>query len=606
MCPRQRSKEKKKDPAEESLFAAAAFLAGHPLFAPLKEATVIVHKDSHGNECPKEGWAVVRKDGYIHVRPARKLKEEHWQYILAHELLHLGLGHFHPRPNPREWNHACCVFVNKFLQDLKIGQAPERVSGKIELPGQDEESIYARFCREGVPREFMGLSTAGENCADMVFAEDSSNQSWRYLNKRSYEDLLADGLRTAVVSAVNVAGGLEPHLGADQKLKTVAQRAHSWFISSYPLLGALAASFKIIEDVNVCHNLEVCIAAIDSEMKEIYINPGPKLDEYQMRFVLGHELLHVGLRHESRRHGRDPYLWNVACDYVINGWLVEMGVGELPHVGGLYDHTLKGMSAEEIYLRIVSDVRRYRKLATLRGVGLGDVLEHRHPDWSQAGVDLDEFYRGCLADGLRFHEQAGRGTLPSGLVEEIRALTQPAIPWDVELAQWFDNYFAPLEKVRSYLRPSRRQSASPDIPRARYVPQEGALDGRTFGVILDTSGSMDRKLLAKALGSIASYSVAREIPFARVIFCDAAPYDEGYMPPEQIAESVRVKGRGGTTLQPGVNLLESAKDFPEKGPLLIITDGCCDRLVIRREHAFLIPYGRHLPFMPKGKVFYIR
>jgi hypothetical protein len=40
---------------------------------------------------------------------------------------------------------------------------------------------------------------------------------------------------------------------------------------------------------------------------------------------------------DIERLGRDPYLWNVACDYVINGWLVEMGLGELPKVGAIYD-----------------------------------------------------------------------------------------------------------------------------------------------------------------------------------------------------------------------------------------------------------------------------
>jgi predicted metal-dependent peptidase len=128
-------------------------------------------------------------------------------------------------------------------------------------------------------------------------------------------------------------------------------------------------------------------------------------------------------------------------------------------------------------------------------------------------------------------------------------------------------------------------------------------DGRTFGVVLDTSGSMDRKLLAKALGAIASYALARDVPRVRVVFCDAVAYDEGYLSPEDIADRVRVRGRGGTVLQPGIDLLERAEDFPKDGPLLVITDGACDRLHIRREHAFLLPEGRHLPFVPKGQVF---
>jgi len=190
-------------------------------------------------------------------------------------------------------------------------------------------------------------------------------------------------------------------------------------------------------------------------------------------------------------------------------------------------------------------------------------------------------------------------------VEEIRALAQPPIQWDVELAQWFDEHFRPIEKTRSYSRASRRQSSTPDIPRPHYVPSHGDEENRTFGVVLDTSGSMDRTLLAKALGAIASYSISRDVGRVRVLFCDAVTYDQGYMPPEALLERVQVKGRGGTVLQPAIDILHEAKDFPKSGPILIITDGFCDRLSIQREHAFLIPnYGR-LPFIPKGKVFRI-
>ncbi|WP_231934729.1 hypothetical protein [Micromonospora viridifaciens] len=72
---------------------------------------------------------------------------------------------------------------------------------------------------------------------------------------------------------------------------------------------------------------------------------------------------------------------------------------------------------------------------------------------------------------------------------------------------------------------------------------------------------------------------------------------------EEIAGRVRVRGRGGTVLQPGVRLLERADDFPADGPILVITDGECDVLRIRRDHAFLVPRGARLPFSPRGPVF---
>ena len=52
----------------------------------------------------------------------------------------------------------------------------------------------------------------------------------------------------------------------------------------------------------------------------------------------------------------------------------------------------------------------------------------------------------------------------------------------------------------------------------------------------------------------------------RVFFADADCYDQGYMVPEDIAGKVKIKGRGGTILQPAIDALEKEKDFPKDGP----------------------------------------
>jgi hypothetical protein len=69
---------------------------------------------------------------------------------------------------------------------------------------------------------------------------------------------------------------------------------------------------------------------------------------------------------------------------------------------------------------------------------------------------------------------------------------------------------------------------------------------------------------------------------------------------------MQVRGRGGTVLQAGVDLLERADDFPVDGPILIITDGYCDVVRVRREHAYLVPAGARLPFTPRGPVFRVQ
>ena len=295
-------------------------------------------------------------------------------------------------------------------------------------------------------------------------------------------------------------------------------KASKWFINHYPLLGGLASHFKIIEDHNYCYKNDIQIAAIDVTCAEIYLNPAANLSLEEWKFVLAHEYLHAGLMHHERCNGREHYLWNVACDFVINGWLHELQIGSMPTEGLLYDPELKGLSAESIYDRILSDIRKYEKLGTFRGYHKGDIIGTASRKDAN-GISLDDFCRNALQQGLEYHISSGRGLIPAGLIEEIRALAMPPIPWDVALAKWFDIYFAPLEKHRTYARPSRRQASTPDIPRPRYAPLDIPVDSRTFGVVIDTSGSMEAKTIGKALGSIASYSVAHDVPFARYSFC---------------------------------------------------------------------------------------
>ncbi len=572
----------------------------HPIFAPLLlRVHVYRRKDT---QCPEDGWAVT-ENGVIDAHHTRRGTPEEWAYVIGHALLHLAFDHFHIGEKSMEWNTACDVVVAKFLADLKFGRCPDDMRADFgELAAMGEERLFERFRRDGIPKELQAIGTAGARSGDLFWTPQPMDGEER----KSWTRAFAAGLVASVASAVRVAGGYEAALGAEKELLSTAEQARRWFVNSYPLVGALAAAFTIVEAPEDVRRLGITVAAVAAEAKEIYVNPAAALSLAEAKFVLAHELLHVGLRHEARRQGRDPHLWNVACDYVINGWLHEMDLGAMPAFGGLHDEELKGLSADAIYDRLAVDLRRNRKLATFRGIGACDILEGPRGDWwaREDAMTLDDFYRRALAQGLMYHNEQGRGLLPAGLLEEIRALDRPPIPWDVELARWFDEQFPAEERIRTYARLSRRQSATPDIPRPRYVaPPDDA--NRTFAVVLDTSGSMERTLLGNCLGTIASYALARDVRAVRLIFCDAAAYDQGYVAPETIAERVKVKGRGGTVLQPAIDLLERALDFPDGGPILVITDGNCDRLRVRNEHAYLLPRGHSLPFVPKGKVFYV-
>ncbi|MBP2230408.1 putative metal-dependent peptidase [Azospirillum agricola] len=595
------------DPATLAFRDGVALLAGHPLTAPLLHAAHLIRGKDRPWPYGATAWCVVTPAGDIICNPARRGTPQEWARAVAHALLHLGMEHFQDKANPRLWNAACDVVVCRLLDGFGIrsdsgGDAAGEAVDPALVPDAGEAELYGWMVAQGCPDSVWALGTAGPH-PDMV---DAPVERWR--GKVRWADLFVDGMREAVRRAVAVAGGRILQLDAKTERVSAAEEARRWFTDRFPLLGAIAAAFRIVEDPVACRSLDVSVAAVSDMAGEIYVNPAHGLSPDELRFVMAHELLHAALRHLARRRGRDAFLWNVACDYVVNGWLLEMAVGAMP-AGLLHDPQLKGMSAETVYDRLCGDLRRARKLATLRGAGLCDMLEERRggpPPSSGDWTDLDAFYRRALMDGLELHRERGRGTIPAGLIEEIRALAHPPLEWDVELARWFDERFSPIETVRSFARPSRRQAGTPDIPRPSRRPALGSVEDRSFGVLLDSSGSMDRILLGKALGAIASYATAKDVRHVRVVFCDAAAYDQGYLDVVEIASRLTVRGRGGTVLQPGIDLLEDAEDFPKDAPLLIITDGECDRLTIRRDHALLIPAGRPLPFAPRGPVFRVR
>ncbi|MBP3761254.1 MAG: hypothetical protein J6I55_07275 [Ruminococcus sp.] len=601
---------------EQQLINGMNFVKNHPLFGHLHIRNEIVPKSRLGKNIP----AKVSSSGVVYLNKDCDRQPKEWAYIIAHCMLHLSFGHFDAermpgywqqisekqkkwvnKYDPELWNVACDIFISRFLADIKFGKTDIDI---LKLSAynsvSDELKIYEYLVNNNSPVNFSVFGTAGE-FPDMIGTDNPLTYPY---GKNEYVTAFAYALAYSVHSVIRQASN-----NTDDSLKkdSVMQRTADWFINHYPLLGGLATGFKIVETINRADLNDIEIAAVNVNNGEIYVNPAAGLSFEEWKFVLAHEYLHAGLQHHARRNGREPYLWNIACDFVINDWLHEMQIGIMPQNGLMYDETLKNMSAEEIYDILTDNIRKNSKLNTFRGYGKGDIIDKGwSPDMNKP-TTLDDFCKNALRSGLEYHTSTGRGYIPAGLIEEIKALSMPPVPWDVELAKWFDTWFMPVEKHRTYARPSRRQSSTPDIPRPSWIRPEIPEYSRTYAVIIDTSGSMSPEMIGKALGAAASYSVSKDVPLVRVVFCDAQAYDIGYIAPEDIAGRVMVKGRGGTILQPAVDLIENAKDFPKNGPVLIITDAGIEQdLKVHYEHAFLIPEGASLPFRPRGKVFYFK
>jgi hypothetical protein len=131
---------------------------------------------------------------------------------------------------------------------------------------------------------------------------------------------------------------------------------------------------------------------------------------------------------------------------------------------------------------------------------------------------------------------------------------------------------------------------------------------RTFGVVLDTSGSSgplaagqgarrDRELRRRARRVSGAAGVLRRAGVRRRLRPDRGDRD--------------ARAREGPRRHDPANGASTcckrhARVFPKDGPILVITDGYCDVFAIRRDHAVLMPEQARLPFTPRGPIFRIR
>ncbi len=346
-----------KDDRKENLEQGLAIIRSSPLFVGIGGYVRVMDRRAVG----KEGAAVVSSDGSIALNQEMLLTPAQWAYVIAHCQLHLAFGHFDGEKMPVDenvssenmldagtgapksrarcdlalWNLACDMVIAKFLADMKFGE-PICTDPSEFLPGSltDEGKIYA-YLKDHIQEEAcqravrQGYGTAAPGSMDLrglerpLYYDTGKGQYNRYARQFAW------GLSAAVSAAVGKAGGYDKR---EKERLTPAVKAARWFVNHYPLLGGIASGFRIIEQEEICRQMEIQIAAVDSVKGEIYVNPTAHLDEEELKFVLAHEFLHAGLGHGERCQGRDPELWNMACDFVINGWawLRSGNLGRMP------------------------------------------------------------------------------------------------------------------------------------------------------------------------------------------------------------------------------------------------------------------------------------
>lgn len=148
-----------------------------------------------------------------------------------------------------------------------------------------------------------------------------------------------------------------------------------------------------------------------------------------------------------------------------------------------------------------------------------------------------------------------------------RHITQPEIAWEPLLARavrraigWTSGRHTP-----TWTRPSRRQSSNPNVLQPgwrRPLPN--------IAMVIDTSGSIDDRLLGKAMGEVegALASMGIRGGSLTVLACDASV---GAVTRVRKAADARLVGGGGTDMRIGIAAASAQRPRPDL--IVVFTDG---------------------------------
>lgn len=353
-----------------------------------------------------------------------------------------------------------------------------------------------------------------------------------------------------------------------------------------------------------------------------------------MVFLFLHETLHAAFSHPLRTKSRHQMLFNIACDYVVNDIIRQMGLPLLSNC--LWDEAYSNLSAEKVYEMLKEKYPlpdnpgdngekssgkgkgrgkgkgkqgQNSQLDLANGVINGQKVIDVHLDETQYGPQksaqqkngegeagqpirskLDEEsleklrkeWEARLVDASIAYEMAkkrsdssGRGCMPGQLQELIDGIKRPQVNIIGKLRKYVNKVF-PGGSI-DFNRPNARRMAAFDM----YWPgrSQRVLD---LCVMLDTSGSVGTESQKYFLGLLDEILLRLPVGKIRYIECDTAIHVDKTINRTQVIrsglktlfpnpEDIKIHGRGGTDFRLVFDRLEKEKYKP--GVFLCLTDG---------------------------------
>lgn len=245
--------------------------------------------------------------------------------------------------------------------------------------------------------------------------------------------------------------------------------------------------------------------------------------------VMCHEVLHCALRHQLRRDGRHPRVWNVAADLAINCIVVDSqfklpGDCCFPSKGPFKNYP-KGLSSEEYFELLEKDIEESGKgmpspeegegsqgqgngqgqgqgeglpaavAAQIAEIGrsTGAVVDSPHQSAAEKAA-AEQSWQIALKAAAKAAQS--RGNMPSGLAAFVEAATSQKVDWRNVLRRFI------VETARhdyTWQRPNRRF-----VSAGLYLPSLRSEQLQPIAVAVDTSGSITEEMAKAFLAEITS------------------------------------------------------------------------------------------------------
>lgn len=352
-------------------------------------------------------------------------------------------------------------------------------------------------------------------------------------------------------------------------LKTAEERitqSRVRLLLTKPFFGTLATRLRLQE--------VQAIPTAGTDGRHFYFNREfiDRLDDGELDFLVGHEVLHCVYDHMEARGDRDAMLYNIACDFNINMELVTQGIGKVIGEDKLnggkpcLDWKYQGKNSYEIY-----DLLYQEGVENLKGMDIHFEDENGNPMGSDENGNpikgMSEEEKKQLSDEIKqavINAASGAGQeVPETVKRMVAELTAPKLDWTDVLRVSIESS---LKNDFTFMRPSKR-SGEVIFP---GMNKDQQLD---IAIALDMSGSIQdavaKEMLSEVQGIMGQYT-----DYKITVFCfDTGVYNVETFTSEDgrpITE-YDLAGGGGTDFDVVYKYMEQEGIEPDQ--LIMFTDG---------------------------------